>query len=61
MATTVKDPVCGMDIDPATAAGKSEYKGQTYYFCSAGCKKSFDKDPEKYIGHAEEPEHHHHH
>ncbi len=29
MANTVKDPVCGMDIDPATAAGKSEYKGQT--------------------------------
>ena len=59
MATTVKDPVCGMDIDPATAAGKSEYKGQTYYFCSGGCKKSFDKDPEKYIGHAGEHEHHH--
>jgi Cu+-exporting ATPase len=34
MATTVHDPVCGMDIDPATAAGTSEYKGQTYYFCS---------------------------
>jgi Cu+-exporting ATPase len=50
MANTVKDPVCGMDIDPATAAGKSEYKGQTYYFCSAGCKKSFDKEPEKYVG-----------
>ena len=31
MATTVKDPVCGMDIDPTTAASKSEYKGQTYY------------------------------
>jgi YHS domain-containing protein len=44
-----KDPVCGMDVDPKTAAGKSEYKGQTYYFCSAGCKRSFDKDPEKYL------------
>ena len=42
-----KDPVCGMDVDPKTAAGKSEYKGQTYYFCSAGCKRSFDKDPER--------------
>jgi Cu+-exporting ATPase len=50
METTVKDVVCGMDIDPATAAGKSEYKGQTYYFCSPGCKRSFDKDPEKYLG-----------
>lgn len=58
MATTVKDLVCGMDIDPATAAGKSEYQGQTYYFCSLGCKKSFDKEPEKYLGHSEH-EHHH--
>ena len=40
MSTTVHDPVCHMDIDPATAAGTSEYKGQTYYFCSMGCKKS---------------------
>lgn len=59
MANTVKDPVCGMDIDPATAAGKSEYKGQTYYFCSAGCKNSFDKDPEKYIEHSTYDHHHH--
>ena len=36
MANTVHDPVCGMDIEPETAAGTSEYKGQTYYFCSAG-------------------------
>jgi Cu+-exporting ATPase len=50
MDNTVHDPVCGMDIDPATAAGTSEYKGQTYYFCSMGCKKAFDKDPEKYLG-----------
>jgi YHS domain-containing protein len=34
MTITVHDPVCGMDIDPVTAAGTSEYKGQTYYFCS---------------------------
>ncbi len=49
MADTVHDPVCGMDIDPATAAGTSVYKDQTYYFCSLGCKSSFDKDPEKYL------------
>jgi YHS domain-containing protein len=48
----VKDPVCGMEIDPKTAAGKSEYQGQTYYFCSAGCKKSFDKEPQKYAAKA---------
>ena len=46
MATTAHDPVCHMDIDPATAAGRSEYKSETYYFCSPGCKKDFDEDPQ---------------
>ncbi len=46
----VKDIVCGMTIDPKTAAAKSEYKGQMYYFCSKGCKAQFDKNPEKYVG-----------
>jgi YHS domain-containing protein len=58
----VKDPVCGMDVDPKTAAGKSEYSGQTYYFCSNGCKKAFDKEPEKYLkaqGYASGHGHHH--
>ncbi len=50
MATAFKDPICGMDVTPETAAGKSEYQGQTYYFCSLGCKKTFDKEPEKYTG-----------
>jgi len=50
MSMTFKDPVCGMDVAPETAAGKSEYKAQTYYFCSLGCKKDFDKEPEKYVG-----------
>ena len=45
-----KDPVCGMDIDEKTAAGKSVYQGQTYYFCSPGCKQAFDKEPQKYVG-----------
>ena len=48
--TLVKDPVCNMDVDPARAAGSSEYKGQTYYFCSPGCVKRFNADPEKYLG-----------
>ena len=43
------DPVCKMEVDPKTAAAKSEYKGQTYYFCAPGCKAAFDKDPEKYL------------
>jgi Cu+-exporting ATPase len=47
--TLVKDPVCSMDVNPATAAGSSEYKGQTYYFCSPGCVKRFNADPEKYL------------
>jgi Cu+-exporting ATPase len=44
-----KDPVCGMMVDPKTAAGKSAYQGKTYYFCSSGCKRDFDKEPQKYI------------
>jgi Cu+-exporting ATPase len=43
-----KDPICGMDVDPAEAAGKSEYKGKTYYFCSTGCKEKFDANPSQY-------------
>jgi YHS domain-containing protein len=38
-----------MEVDEETAAGKSEYRGKTYYFCAPGCKQAFDKDPEKYI------------
>ena len=47
--TQVKDPVCGMMIDPATAAGKAQYKGKTYYFCSREEKAQFDKSPQTYI------------
>lgn len=45
----VKDPVCGMEVDPGRAAAKSEYKGQTFHFCSNGCKTAFDQNPEKYV------------
>jgi YHS domain-containing protein len=44
-----KDPVCGMMVDEKNAAGKSEYKGQTYYFCATSCKTKFDADPENYL------------
>ncbi len=44
-----KDPVCGMDVDPKSAAAQSDYKGKTYYFCAEGCKKAFEKEPEKYV------------
>jgi uncharacterized membrane protein YraQ (UPF0718 family)/YHS domain-containing protein len=46
----VKDPVCGMTVDPATAVHRSVHQGETFYFCSAGCKKSFDEDPARYLG-----------
>lgn len=49
MAKKVVDPVCGMEVDPETAPAKAEYKGQTYYFCAAACKKAFEKDPERYL------------
>ena len=38
----VKDVVCGMTVEPSTDTPKSEYKGQMYYFCSKGCKVTFD-------------------
>ena len=43
-----RDVVCGMQVDPAKAAGKSEYNGKTYYFCALGCKKKFDANPGQY-------------
>jgi len=42
-----KDPICGMMVDPKRAAGSSVYQGKTYYFCSPGCKTTFDKNPAK--------------
>ena len=43
------DPVCGMNVDESRAAGTSEHAGTTYYFCSPGCKATFDKDPVKHV------------
>jgi P-type Cu+ transporter len=43
------DPVCKMKVDPKKAAGKSDYNGKTYYFCALGCKKMFDKNPDRYL------------
>jgi YHS domain-containing protein len=47
--TMERDVVCGMQVDPAKAAGTSEYNGKTYYFCSKGCKVKFDAEPSKYV------------
>jgi Cu+-exporting ATPase len=43
------DPVCGMEVDPATAAGSFEYRGVTYYFCSEGCLQDFREDPQRFL------------
>ena len=48
VAAKAIDPVCGMTVDPAAAAGHSEYAGETYYFCSGGCQKKFDAAPAQY-------------
>ena len=45
----VRDPVCGMEINPATAAANSEFAGATYFFCSASCKQKFDVNPGLYL------------
>ena len=44
-----KDPVCGMSVDPATAAATSEYNGTTYYFCNPGCAAKFEQNPTQYL------------
>ncbi len=45
----VRDPVCGMMIDPAKAAAKFDYQGETYYFCNPGCLKKFQTNPDVYL------------
>jgi len=49
LLTEALDPVCGMTVEIAAAHFISEYNGKTYYFCAAGCKRSFDKEPGKYV------------
>jgi YHS domain-containing protein len=51
-----KDLVCGMEVDTETAAAKTVYKGEAYYFCAPGCKVTFEKNPEKYLS-AKQQEH----
>lgn len=48
-AAPVIDPVCGMSVDPSKPGPRSVHEGKTYYFCSAGCKESFERDPGKYL------------
>src|SRR5208337_36112 len=46
----VKDPVCGMTVDPPTAKYQAHHAGRTYYFCSAKCREKFVADPQRYLG-----------
>jgi YHS domain-containing protein len=43
------DPVCLMDVDPATARWSSEYNGHAYYFCAPSCNRTFDREPAAYV------------
>ena len=45
----VRDPVCGMEVDPHQAAGRAEHRGATYYSCSPGCQAKFEADPDRYL------------
>ncbi|HET9533335.1 MAG TPA: YHS domain-containing protein [Blastocatellia bacterium] len=42
------DPVCGMQVDEKNAAGRSNFQGQEYLFCSQGCKNKFDQNPQQF-------------
>jgi P-type Cu+ transporter len=46
---TVRDPVCGMNVDPATSQHRFDYRGETFHFCSDGCRTKFAADPQKYL------------
>jgi P-type Cu+ transporter len=47
--TSVKDPVCGMTVNPATSKHQRKHRNQTFHFCCAGCADKFQTDPEKYL------------
>ncbi len=50
------DPVCGMSVDPATAAAVRSFKGRNIFFCNVGCAERFDEDPERFLAPAAVPE-----
>lgn len=49
MTHTMRDPVCGMEVDPAKSRFTHEHAGQTYYFCCGGCQTAFKTDPEQFL------------
>ena len=48
-----RDPVCGMTVDPESAAERVEHDGRPYAFCSAGCRTAFDREPRRYTANEE--------
>jgi len=50
---SVRDPVCGMTVDPATSRHRIDTSGETFHFCSDGCRSKFAADPEKYLDNTE--------
>lgn len=48
------DPVCGMQVEEQEAAGKSRHEGRDYYFCSEGCKREFEENPEQFTQQTEQ-------
>lgn len=48
MRQQARDLICGMMVDTTAARYKSEFRGEAYYFCCAGCKQTFDQQPDKY-------------
>jgi P-type Cu+ transporter len=55
-ASGLRDPVCGMTVDPHKTPHRAEHAGHPYYFCSAGCRAKFIADPARYLGEAKPPE-----
>jgi P-type Cu+ transporter len=54
-AQTTRDPVCGMSVDPVTSKHRYDYHGNSFHFCSAGCRTKFAADPTKYLENKEPP------
>jgi Cu+-exporting ATPase len=57
MGDRVKDLVCEMDVDSERSASTMNYKDETYYFCSQGCKEQFAQNPKKYVRAKEQRKH----
>ncbi|WP_114418066.1 heavy metal translocating P-type ATPase [Marinospirillum perlucidum] len=55
-ASTAKDPVCGMEVDPQKTEHRSQHQGKTWYFCSSSCQHRFEKDPDSFLDSSKQEE-----